>query len=153
GIRPHFPGQAMQLPEHMREGFLSLTTALSDLDALPSSLIHFEANLKHAIQKPEGTIILLDWDEAGRGATVLDPLYHLISYFVSEDLMFDANLARAFYSTYLSKHPLSAQELNHLFDASLFHALRYLIWGDTEKRWKRVQWAVEHRELLETVYR
>ena len=69
-----------------RDKFIEVAEALPDLDALPEALIHFEMSLGNTIQRPDGTIVAVDWDEAGMGARVLDPGYFLISAFVSEDL-------------------------------------------------------------------
>ena len=103
------------------------------------------------ITEPDGTIVFLDWDEAGKGATVLDPGYMLINGFVSEDLEFDKENAQIFYDSYLTTHSLSEIEKERLFDASLFHALRYIEYS-SEKRWKRIKWAIENRKKLEALY-
>lgn len=150
-IRPDFAELAKQLPERIRSEYLELSKQLPDIDSMPRSLIHFEASLGNTLQKADGTIVILDWDEAGTGATILDSGYHLITSFVSEDLQFDEHAARAFYFAYLQAHKLTEQELNHLFEASLFHALRYIIWGDTEKRWQRIQWSIENKSNLMSV--
>ncbi|HSD12438.1 MAG TPA: phosphotransferase [Patescibacteria group bacterium] len=148
-IRPHFAGIAEGLPAAIRKPYLAAAGSLPDIDALPKSLIHFEASLKNAVRKPDGGLVLVDWDEAGIGATVLDPGFHLISQFVSESRAFDAASARAFYGAYLAARPLTDAEKGMLFDASLFHALRYVVWGDPERRWARIRWAMEHRAFLE----
>ena len=147
-IRPYFQGLSEKLPNNIQAHYLQLAKKIPDIDALPHSLIHFEASLKNTVQKPDGTIIIIDWDEAGMASTILDPGYHLINYFVSEDLKFDINSCKAFYASYLAKHSLSNIEIEQLFNASLFHALRYIVWGDTQKRWTRILWALENRDLL-----
>ncbi len=146
-IMPAFPELAQKLPPADRGEYLKLTETLPRLDYLPQSLIHFEVNLRHVIERPSGELVFIDWDEAGTGATVLDPGYPLISYFVGEDLVFEKEHAQAFYAGYFSKKSLTNEEKGALFDASLFHALRYVIY-DVEKRWKRIQWAVANKELL-----
>lgn len=148
-IRPDFPGLSMHLPERLRGGYLSLARNLPSLENLPQSLIHFEMNLSaNSIMRPDGALVILDWDEAGTGAAVLDPGYLLISQFISEDCRFDEAGARAFYQGYMSERPLSEDEKSYLFDASLFHALRYIVWGDVEKRWSRIEWAVRNKDRL-----
>lgn len=152
-IRPTWPEIAGKVDPSVQEEFLSIANNLPDIDGLPNSLIHFEIILgRNNIQKPDGTIVFLDWDEAGRGATVLDPGYSLINGFVSEDLEFDKKNAQIFYSSYLATHALTQLEKERLFDASLFHALRYIEYSP-EKRWKRIKWAIENRALLESLYK
>jgi Ser/Thr protein kinase RdoA (MazF antagonist) len=88
---------------------------------------------------------------AGLGARVFDPGGGLILGFLSEDLAFDEDGARAFYEGYRSRVHLSDAETAAVFDASLFHALRYVRWGNPEARLRRIRWAIEHRARLESV--
>lgn len=150
-IRPGFPKIAEQLPDDIRNEYLFIAHSLPDIDQLPQALLHFEANLPNSVQRKDGTIVLVDWDEAGNGAVVLDPGLHFVSVFLSEDLDFDEVNAKAFYSAYLKEHPLSSREKEWLLDASVFHALRYVVWGDPLKRWKRIKWALDNRDLLMSV--
>jgi YD repeat-containing protein len=107
--------------------------------------------LGDAIQKADGTIVAVDWDEAGMGTRVFDPGGSLISGFLSEDLAFDEDGARAFYEGYRSRVHLSDTETVAVFDASLFHALRAVRWANPEARLRRIMWAIEHRARLESV--
>jgi Ser/Thr protein kinase RdoA (MazF antagonist) len=151
-IRPTWKDIAAKLDPSIQDEFMTIANNLPDIDGLPNSLIHFEIKLgRNNIQTPDGTIVFLDWDEAGRGATVLDPGYILINGFLSEDLVFDTENAQVFYDSYLATHPLTDLEKERMFDASLFHALRYIVYSP-EKRWKRIKWAIENRKKLEEVY-
>ena len=85
------------------------------------------------------------------GSALYGFLAILISAFVSEDLVFDGDGARAFYEGYRSRMHLSDAENAILFDASLFHALRYLVWANPEVRLRRIRWAIAHRARLESV--
>lgn len=38
-----------------------------------------------------------------------------------------------------------------LFDAALFHALRYMWFSDTESRWSRILYALDHEPDLRDV--
>jgi hypothetical protein len=65
----------------------------------------------------------------------------LIAVFLSEgDLVFDDGSASMFYAAYVEAAGVG--ELPNAFDAALFHALRYMWWGDTERRWERIVHAV-----------
>jgi Ser/Thr protein kinase RdoA (MazF antagonist) len=129
-----------------------IVRTLPDFEALPDSLIHGEI-LGNCVERPDGGIVIIDWDEAGIGTRVLDLGHPLVQAFLSEDLEFEEENARAFYEGYFSRNSLDDREIDHVFDAGLFYALRYIIYGNTDKRWKRVQFAVENRELLESIIR
>lgn len=150
GARREFPALAERLRDPAdREEYLSLAAGLPDLDGLPRGLIHFDLTLGNTIQRPDGVIVALDWDEAGTGPRVFDASKPLISSFVSEtDLVFAVEEARAYYEGYASQIRLTETEREALVDAALFHALRYIVWGDPEARWQRIKWAAAHRQEL-----
>jgi Ser/Thr protein kinase RdoA (MazF antagonist) len=139
---------ASRLGSASRREFVDLATQLAIPDSLPDSLIHTELNLANAIQRPDATIIGVDWDEAGTGPRVYDPAAPLISVFASEDLRFDETGAKAFYEGYGERVQLSKHERNGLFDVALLIAMRYVSWGDSKTRWRRVQWAIKHKDRL-----
>lgn len=154
GASREFPALAERLRDPVdREEYMSLAASLRDLDALPRGLIHFDLTLGNTIQRSDGVIVALDWDEAGTGPRIFDASKPLISSFVSEtDLVFAVQEARAFYEGYASQIRLTGSEREALVDAALFHALRYIVWGDPEARWQRIKWAVAHRrELLAVI--
>jgi Ser/Thr protein kinase RdoA (MazF antagonist) len=132
--------------------YVQIVSTLPDFEHLPVSLIHGEI-LGNAIQKPDGTIVIVDWDEAGIGTRILDLGHPLIQVFISEDLEFDGERAHAFYRGYSSKVRLTDQEVDHVFDAGLFYALRYIVHGDLGKRWKRINFALRNRHLLMDAFR
>jgi Ser/Thr protein kinase RdoA (MazF antagonist) len=132
--------------------YAQIVRTLPDFADLPVSLIHGEI-LGNCIETPDGRIVVIDWDEAGVGTRVLDVGHPLIQVFVSEDLEFDEGNARAFYQGYFAKIALSDVEIDRVFDAGLFYALRYIIYGNTAKRWERVKFAVSHRDMVESVVR
>lgn len=147
--REELDSRALRLPsEEHRAQCRALIDSMVDLDSLPTSLIHFDTSLGNAVRRDDGSICLIDWDEAGIGARVLDPGQMLISTFVSEALEVNEDGARAFYRAYRSRIRLSSDELDAIFDASLFHALRLMAWGDQARRWRRIQWASENRDRL-----
>ena len=96
--------------------------------------------------------MLVDWDQAGTAAPAIEYGYPLISVFLAEsDLVFDDRSASAFYDGYACSG--GVVEPRALFDAALFHALRYMWWGDTEQRWRRIMHAVTHEAELCDVLR
>jgi hypothetical protein len=107
-----------------------------------TALIHGEINEANTRRRADKTVVLVDWDQAGSAPAALEYGYPLIQVFVSEDLGFDAESASAFYRGYLDGGGLIDRD--QVFNSALFHALRYLWWGDTQRRWKRIAHAIDH---------
>ena len=130
-----------------KQEYLEVVQSLPSFDELPEALIHTDIGPGNAIDKENGDLVLIDWDDVGVGTRVLDIAFPLIQQFISEDREFLEENASAFYATYFSELKLTESEMNNLFPAALFIALMYIIYGDTEKRWKRIQWAIENRKV------
>jgi Ser/Thr protein kinase RdoA (MazF antagonist) len=133
--------------------YLEVVRSLPSFDGLPQAVIHTDIGPVNAIEKANGEMILIDWDDVGIGIRILDIAFPLVQQFVSEDREFAQENAHAFYGAYLSKIHLTDKEIPFIFPAALFIALMYIIYGDTEKRWKRIQWALAKRTMLEESYR
>lgn len=131
-----------------RRVFLRLISTLGVLADEPTCPIHGEINRANAIRSPDGKIFLLDWDQAGTGPWALEPGYPLITTFLSEDLVFDAAAATAFYRSWAGGKPVSAERKDLIFTAAILHALRYLEFGDHSRRWTRIRYALAHRDQL-----
>jgi Ser/Thr protein kinase RdoA (MazF antagonist) len=109
-------------------------------------------SLGNTIERPDGTLVLVDLDKVGNGPRVLDAGFPLVQQFVTEDWIFRRELATAFCGAYAARIRLTRAELLQVFAAGLFVALMYLPFGHRERRWRRIRWAVEHRAELEVVY-
>ncbi|MEM7029747.1 MAG: phosphotransferase [Chloroflexota bacterium] len=141
------------LPEMMTQAndqpfaaeYRQLVQTLPDFAQFPNTLIHGEI-LGNFVQDDDGKICILDWDEAGIGTRILDLGHPLLTIFTTEDLDVDRAGAIAFYRGYLAQTSLTKLEISHIFEAGLFYALRYIIYGDTAKRWQRVQFALANRD-------
>ncbi|MHB0856485.1 MAG: phosphotransferase [Anaerolineae bacterium] len=147
-VLPGFYDIARDLP--FAEEYLAIVRAWPDFDALPHALIHGEV-VGNTLQRDDGRLVVLDWDEAGVGTRLFDVGHPLIQCFVSEALEVRWDLMAAFYRGYLARIRLTELELRHVLDAALFYALRYIVWGDTAARWRRIQWALAHRDALNAV--
>jgi Ser/Thr protein kinase RdoA (MazF antagonist) len=134
-----------------KDEYLKLLATLPAFDSLPESLVHTDIALVNVMERPNGEFVLLDLEEMGMGVRILDVALPLIHRFVSEDLVFSEENARAFYRAYLAKISLTEAEKELFFPAALFTALMYIVYGDTTKRWHRIQWALENRAQLESV--
>ena len=55
-----------------------------------------------------------------------------------------------FYNTYFKNTniPVSAEEKEAIFDASLFFALIYVPYGDVQKNWAKVKYAIKNKDYL-----
>ncbi|HSX14380.1 MAG TPA: phosphotransferase [Candidatus Saccharimonadales bacterium] len=133
--------------------YLKLLETLPSFEDLPTALIHTDIALVNSIQKEDGSIVLIDWDDIGIGTRILDVAFPLIQQFVSEDCEYDETNAKAFYTAYRQTVRLTDRELNNIFSAALFIAMMYIIYGDSDKRWQRIRWALRNRELLENAFR
>lgn len=131
--------------------YIELVESLPNFSDLSTSLIHTDIGPHNAIQKPDDVIVLTDWDDAGVGTTILDLGFPLICHFVTHDLKFEKEKAEAFYNAYFSKRNLPNIEKSLIFDAGLFFALMYIPYGDTEKHWQRIKFAVQNKELISSV--
>lgn len=150
-VSKELPTIAAQLP--FREAYIDVLRSLPSFAGLPECLTHGEITPQHAIGKANGDIVLIDWDEVGVGLRVFDIGFPLISQFISEVGEFFEDRARAFYGAYRQRIELTKAELQHVFAASLVHALFHIVHGDIEKRWRRIQWAIANKALVESVLR
>lgn len=126
--------------------FLDLLARVAHLQELPAdALVHGEIDEANTRRREDGTVVLVDWDQAGMATPAIEYGYPLISVFLSEDdLTFDGRSASAFYHGYLDAGGII--DRRQVFNAALFHALRYMWWGDTEQRWNRIVHAVSREE-------
>lgn len=131
--------------------YMEIVNRLPKFEGLSQTLIHTDIGPHNAIEKPDGLIVLVDWDDAGVGTTILDLGFPLICHFVTEDLIFEKEKAKAFYDAYFAKRNMPDSERSLIFDAGLFFALMYVPYGNTEKHWKRIKFTVANRELISSV--
>ena len=128
--------------------FRKIVSTLEVLADQPTCVIHGEINTANSILSSKGSIFLIDWDQAGTGPWALEAGYPLLTTFLSEDLVYDSEAATAFYGSWAAGTSICAERKEHIFTAALLHALRYLEFGDTIRRWKRIQYALANKEEL-----
>ncbi len=131
-------------------GILKSIRSFKDLPLVP---IHTEITPGNVIQQSDGKIIVIDWDEAGLGPAVLDLGVALINHFVTEDLEILEVEAKAYYFNYFTLRPMKTEERSYVWDAALFWACSWITYGNQEKRWERIKWAINNREKLESFYK
>jgi Ser/Thr protein kinase RdoA (MazF antagonist) len=132
-----------------QDEYLRLVESLPSFEDLPQAIIHTDLSFGNVIERADGELVMIDFDDMGVGARVIDLAYPLILSFVTRDCIYREDNARAFFSAYRSQMELSDQEIELIFPGSLFFALMYVIYGDIDSNWKRIQWAVANRSLLE----
>ncbi len=121
-------------------------------DLAPTALVHGEINLSNAGRRLDGTTVLLDWDQAGSAPPCIEYGYPLVSVFLSESAhVLDVDSATAFYGSY--QEAGGRADASEGFAAAVFHALRYMWWGDVGSRWERILYAADHQAQLSDVLR
>lgn len=136
----HHPAKAQFL------AFVDLLRPL--LDDASQGLIHGEINRSNSMRRQNGELVLIDWDEAGTGETVLEAGYPLLTVFLTEELVFQRELAAAFYRGYYVQKQPGDNEKELLFRSALLHALRYMKFANQQKRWERICYAVRNKDSL-----
>jgi thiamine kinase-like enzyme len=99
-------------------------------------------------QRPDGELVITDWDAAGTGPVALDLGYPLICVFHDEDLTWHADQASAFYAAYAQNCTTTLPSPEQIVDAAVMHALRYLRFANTVQRWSRLRHAISHEARL-----
>ena len=173
-LRPQMLKAASRFPFAAEYAVLIESLPPLERDGLPVGLIHPDLHPDHVIVRPDlpapsvarqaglpapnvarqagGTIVLVDWDESGTGIRILDVGQPLISTFVTENLVFLREEARAFYAAYCETITLTSPERDLIFPAALFFALWYLpMGGSASARWERIKYAMRRRDELLTV--
>lgn len=140
--------EAAQTHSHPKQ-FLDFIAMLSPLLKAPAlGLVHGEINRANVRQRRDGTVVILDWDEAGHGATVLDAGYPLLTVLLTEKLHFQRLQAQAFYRGYFGDRRPDTVDQDLLFRAALLHALRYMQFANQAQRWRRICYAATHKAHL-----
>lgn len=132
--------------------FRSLAARVREIEPAPATaIVHGEVNLTNVLQRPDGELVLIDWDNAGAGPIALDLGYPLICVFLTEKLQWNATQATAFYDAYRAARTIAVPSPDQIFHAAIMHALRYLRFGDHDRRWRRITYALENEEALTRV--
>ncbi len=152
GVIQELSEQANSHPQKVQfQKYIDLLLPL--LNEKKLGLIHGELNPANAMQRKNGELVIIDWDECGTGASVLEAGYPLLTVFLTEDLFFQQELAVSFYQGYYGQNQPGKTEQDLLFRAALLHALRYMQFANQQKRWNRIVYAVAHQsELLQAVF-
>ena len=131
--------------------YRQIARTLPNFKTMPQTVIHTDIAPLNSIQKRNGKIILVDWDDAGIGPTALD-LGAVLNEIIKENTSFNRNNLQSFYRAYFRYRRISKKEKTAIFDGCLFFALMYIVHGDTIKRWKRILWMIRNRKKIEKLY-
>lgn len=135
-----------------KNDYISILEKLPDFTKLSIVPIHTEITPGNLIQTPNGNMVVIDWDEVGLGPAVLDLGVSLINHFITEDLTILDENAQAYYRSYFSTRKMDNNEKKFIFDAALFWACAWITYGDMNKRWERIKWALKNRKKIENLY-
>jgi Ser/Thr protein kinase RdoA (MazF antagonist) len=142
------PDRAADVP--FGDEYLKIADGLPRFGGLPKALIHTDIGPQNAIQRLGGEIVLIDCDDVGVGPAVLDIGFPLIQQFIAGEVLEDS--ARAFYDTYFAERSMTREEKALIFDAAVFISLDYQIYGDLQRGFRRIRWAIANRAGIERIY-
>jgi len=137
-----------------KDEYIEVLKSVRPFDNLTKVLMHTEITPRNIIQKSDGSMILIDWDEVGIGPAVLDLGVSLINHFITEeDLAIRRIDAEAYYQSYFALRPMSPEEKTYIFDSGVYWACLWVEFGDIEKRWNKIKWAIENKEKIKALYK
>ncbi len=130
--------------------YRDLLSSIRDVDHLPQGMIHTDIGPHNALQRPDGTILIIDWEDAGLGPLIVDIGWEL-EQCLSDTSVFEIEKAKAFLQAYQAHRKLTLEEINHTYDVALFFA--FLYWIDEQKEFgaKRIEWLASNRAQFESV--
>ena len=137
----------------MERNYAETFRKLPNFINLPQAMVHTDVALNNAIQKPNGPLVLVDWDDAGKGPLVLDIGFVLTS-FLTAKLKFERIKANAFFRGYSSIRKIQKYEKIYAVDAGLLFGLSYSIHdkrGIDHGYWRWTQYVARHRDMFEKV--
>lgn len=131
-----------------KDEYVDILKSIPSFSHLPLVPVHTELTPQNCVLTQSGTIVVIDWDEAGLAPAVLDLGVGLINHFVTEDLEINDDWASAYYRTYFSLRPMDAAKKEYIYHAALFWACAWVGYGDTVKRWERIKWAIANKPTV-----
>lgn len=143
-----------------KEDYDSVVNSLPKFEELETCLIHTDITLRNAIRKENGDLILIDWDDSGSGSLFVDVGYPLITQFVNynnlDNMSFNDQLARAFYTGYFKESKMEKEMIKHIFDGAVFMQLMYMpCYGDEgiKPMWRILNYGLDNKEeILNVLY-
>lgn len=129
---------------------------LPDFDKYKQAFIHTDIGPHNAVMRKDGSVIFVDFDDAGMGSPFIDIGYPLITQFVqinkeTKEIKFNYENALAFYLGYYSKANLTMQEKNLIFDGAVFMQLMYMpCFGKeaVQDMWDILKFGIDNKDLL-----
>lgn len=131
--------------------YVDLLASIRDLSKLPQGMIHTDIGPHNSLERPNGEVVVIDWEDAGLGPMVIDIGWEL-EQCLSDESVFEVEKAKAFLSGYQEHRMLAVEEKSHAYDVALFFA--FLYWMDEQKDFgtKRIDWLAEHRREFEQIF-
>ncbi len=140
----HLVGEELQRQPGWPAGLVREVVDRLRLGGAPSAVVHGQLNLANVIQRLDGGVAVLDWDEAGTGLSAIDLGYPLICEFLTEDLIWHGELAESFFRGYQEAATTPLPVTDGVVAIGLLFSLRSAMFANQDARWKRVRHAIEH---------
>lgn len=118
------------------------------MDPSPIAIVHGQPSPGNLVQRPDGSVTLLDWDESGTGPIALDLGYPLICVLLTEKPDWREDRARAFYRGYRDRSTGSLPSPDDVFAAALLHGMRSAMFANQTARLRRVRYALNEGDRL-----
>ncbi|MBP9762011.1 phosphotransferase [Patescibacteria group bacterium] len=131
--------------------YIDLLSSIRDFSHLPQGLIHTDIGPHNSLERPNGELVIIDWEDAGLGPMIIDIGWEL-EQCLSNECVFDTEKAKAFLRGYQVHRMLTAGERSYACDAALFFA--FLYWVDEQKDMgtKRIDWLANNRKEFEGIF-
>ena len=136
-----------------KDEYIEVLKSIRSFDGLTMVPIHTEITPGNVIQKSDGTIMVIDWDEVGIGPAVLDLGVGLVCHLITNDFKIREDEAKAYFKAYFDLRQMSKEERGYIFDAGIYWATLWVQWfDDHEARWNVIKWAIKNKDKIEALY-
>lgn len=147
--------QQRQLAERLGldPAFIDFFSHVRDVAHLPQGVVHTDIGPHNTLEQANGTLVLIDWEDAGVGPLVID-LGWLLEQCLTVDNVFEKEKAHAFLKAYQAHRPFSSEEALYMHDIMLSFALLYCLQEDglKERGRKRIEWIAGHQKELQDFF-
>jgi len=138
-----------------KDEYIKLLKLIPSFDHLTMVPIHTEITHGNTIQRPDRSIMVIDWDEVRTGPAVLDLGVGLINHLVTDTHTIREAEARAYFQAYFAIMSMSEEDKEYIFWAAIYWALLWIQWFKDEQipRLNKVKWALENKNKITGLYK
>jgi len=147
--------QQRQLAERLGldPAFINIFSRVRDIAHLPQGIVHTDIGPHNTLEQADGSLLLIDWEDAGVGPLVID-LGWLLEQCLTLDNVFEKEKAHTFLKAYQVHRPFSSEEALYMYDMMLSFALLYCLQEDglKDRGRKRIEWIADHQKELQDFF-